>query len=1106
MANINLIYKMKSISNQILAYILISLSIVFVARYFYTVHNRAQFETERLKKMDVGTCERLSYFVADPIMHHNIDLLKKNIGIEALDENIGSIQVLDQNNQLLGGVMRIKNSLRDINGKQLLVLHEDSIVRPVLYQGKKIGKVILYPNKEPLRQFMGEFKRILLLELSVFFLIIAIMLFLVLKMVVVNPLSTLKDWVSSINTDSSIPGPKLLHSTEVDTIIDSVSQLTNRLISSHKDSLDKSNQISENESLMTSISTNLPEGMIYRLVTGDKGYRKFTYLSGSFQKIYGHTPEEGMADPLLVFGRIAKEDIKSLLDAEAESKIKLSTFRCEVRMVNPDGTIRVSRFVSTPTILENGFISWDGMELDITALKKAQTDLQQSRFLLESITEGLPDSVFAKDTNGRFLFVNSALAKRANKSPEELLGKDNSFIFPLDEANKTMEKDLEIMKSGKTQTFEEQLTTPSGRVVNLTTKGPIKDAQGKTVGLFGIARNITDLKKAQADLKKNQFLMQSITDGLPDSIFAKDLNGNFTFVNSALTKHFNKSVEELLGNNIGTVFAPEISNARMAMDVEIIKDGKTRTFEELEATPSGDIVYLATKGAIKDEQGNIIGLFGINRDITALKKVQEELQQFQILMKSITDGLPDLIFAKDLDGRYLFVNSAVAKRADKKPEELLGKDNSIIFSTEEAKETRAMDLEVMESGKIRTFEEQLTTTLGKDIYLTTKGPLKDAQGKTIGLFGISHDITKRKRDEEALRVSQDKFAFAFNSSPNAILIQDIPTGKYTEANVTNEKIFGYSQEQFIGKSSLELNLYQDPKVRERVVKVLNEQGYIRNMEILCRHKSGEDLHILLTVERHYVDNNPFLYINAQDVTERKRVELELQKLNLDKDRFISILGHDLRGPVNNILALLDLLRTDLSNMEMEEMEEIVDVSYLSAQKTAKLLEDVLLWATAQSGKMKFDPQITNFKVDCLGIIELFQFNADAKNITIELHCEDSLEVYGDKNMLGTVLRNLLSNALKFTREGGKITISGEKGTKEIVVSIADNGVGIAPKDIDKIFDRTQLFTSIGTNEEEGTGFGLKLCREFVEKHGGKIWVESELGKGTTFYFSLPDTI
>jgi PAS domain S-box-containing protein len=751
-----------------------------------------------------------------------------------------------------------------------------------------------------------------------------------------------------------------------------------------------SKQISNEESILTAVATNLPEVMIYRLITKGTDYRKFEYLSGSFQKIYGHTPEEGIADPSLVFESIFRSDIQILFDAEAESTRNLSTFKCEVRMINLDGTIRTSRFVSTPTAMDDGYICWDGLELDITDLKKIERDLQYNQFLLKSITEGSPDLIFAKDLNGNFLFANSAITKHLNKTPQEVVGKNNSLVFNREDVNKTTGKDLEVIKSGEIQTYEEQLT-------------PF---------------------------------------------------------------------------------------------------GKTATF------------------------------------------------------------------------------------------------------------------------------------------ITTKGPLKDAQGKTIGLFGIARDISERKKAEEALRVSQEKFEFAFNSSPNVILIQEEQTGKIIEVNNSITNVFGYSREEVLGKSPLELNLHKDPIHREILLKRLSEQGYLHNMDAIGKHKSGADLHLLVTIERHIIDDIPSLFTTIQDVTERKlaedkvrksqaqyksiiavsntgawehysdtgemwfsseyykmlgivkseyettdyandfnrmldlihpddkeasinsfkdylnngsagvyedyfrmkhskgtwvwiwsraqkvldnegnltkltvgthidisqikQAELELQKLNLNKDRFISILGHDLKGPMHGILGLMELLHEDFSNMQREEIKEVIDLVFQSTKNASNLLEDVLLWAIAQSGKMEFNSVKINFKDNCLDVIELIQSSANAKNISIQLNSDDSLVVNADKNMLDTVLRNLISNAVKFTNKDGKIIISTKKNHKNTIISIIDNGIGINSKDINKIFDKSLLFTSIGTNAEKGTGFGLKLCHDFIEKHGGEIWVEGEEGKGTTFNFSLPD--
>ncbi|HSD07347.1 PAS domain S-box protein [Flavobacterium sp.] len=845
---------MKSISNQILVYIFISLCVVFIGRFFYGIHIRTQYEKDKLEQNNIRACERLAALSQKPIIDKNLDLIKSYINVEALDNNIHSIQIVNQSNLLYGGVLRVKDSIYSINSNKLINLNQDSIVRPILDHGKKIGKVVLYTNNEPLEKYTEELKKKFFLELTFFFIILAIIQFFILKKVIINPLSSLRNWVRSIETDKEITKPESFHSTEIDVIIDSVSQLTNRLTSTLNENFRKSIQISEKESLITSVSKNLTEGMIFRLITNENGFRKFTYLSDSFKKIYGFSPEEGTANPSLIFDRIVKEDIQVLLDAEIESRKNLSPYRCEVRMINPDGTIRVSKFVSTPTVLEDGSICWDGFELDITNLKKAQADLQQNQFLLESIAEGLPDGIFAKDLDGRYLFLNSAVAKRANKTPQELLGKDNRSIFAPEAARITMEKDLEIMTSGVTQTFEEQLTTMTGEVVFLTTKGPIKDEKGKIIGLFGIARDITD----------------------------------------------------------------------------------------------------------------------------------------------------------------------------------------------------------------------------------------------------------RKRSEEALRVSQEKFAFAFNSSPNAILIQDEESGKYLTANSSATKIFGYSNEEILGNSPVELKLYKDLIDRDKILKILKEKDFIQNMELVGRHKLGMNLHLLITLARHYIDNKPILYVIIQDVTERKMVELELQKLNLDKDRFISILGHDLRGPVNSTIALLDVIKSNFDDMPIDEFKEIIDLVYQSTKGTSKLLDDVLLWATAKSGKMEFNPQKINFREDGRSFIKLLQLRATSKNIEVEFLCEDSLEVYADKNMLAVVLRNLISNALKFTHEGGKISLLAKKNPETTIISIADNGVGIAANDICKIFDKAQLFTSIGTNEEKGTGFGLKLCQEFVEKHGGRIWVESEVGVGTTFYFSLPN--
>jgi signal transduction histidine kinase len=260
-----------------------------------------------------------------------------------------------------------------------------------------------------------------------------------------------------------------------------------------------------------------------------------------------------------------------------------------------------------------------------------------------------------------------------------------------------------------------------------------------------------------------------------------------------------------------------------------------------------------------------------------------------------------------------------------------------------------------------------------------------------------------------------------------------------------------------------------------------------------------------------MDNGDIVWTGTlDDITERKQIEeeiksknAELQKLNADKDIFMAILAHDLISPFNSILGYLDLLLNNLHEYEIDKIEKQIKVVNNSALSAFYLLEDILLWARAQSGKLPFEPKEFYFKICYDKVVEILKPNANNKNITINIVETGKINVFADANMLNTILRNLISNAIKFTNIGGNINIYVQQNTTVVIISVSDNGIGIAPEILSKLFDNTQLYSSKGTANEKGTGFGLLLCKEFVEKHGGKIWVNSELGKGSEFKFTLP---
>ncbi len=248
------------------------------------------------------------------------------------------------------------------------------------------------------------------------------------------------------------------------------------------------------------------------------------------------------------------------------------------------------------------------------------------------------------------------------------------------------------------------------------------------------------------------------------------------------------------------------------------------------------------------------------------------------------------------------------------------------------------------------------------------------------------------------------------------------------------------------------------------------------------------------------------FVHKNYTLERFKVEkseIRLHQLNADKDRFISILGHDLKNPFNNILGFSEVLTNEIDSLNKDEINDIAKNIYKSAQITNKLLEDILTWARTQQGKIPFNPQILNLTDICKNVVDVLKPNADAKNITINYSAPDWTNIFSDIDMVKTVLRNLVSNAIKFTNNGGAININAEENPGFVTISVTDNGIGIAPGDLAKLFDISEVITTKGTAKETGTGLGLLLCKDFVEKHGGKIWLESEVGKGSDFKFTLP---
>ncbi len=511
--------------------------------------------------------------------------------------------------------------------------------------------------------------------------------------------------------------------------------------------------------------------------------------------------------------------------------------------------------------------------------------------------------------------------------------------------------------------------------------------------------------------------------------------------------------------------------------------------------------------------GNYLGRRISNRDITKRKLAEIALKESGQRWEAIISASPDGIGMASLDGKMQFVSDKLATMygySIEEKEELVRKGifdfidpsnhqmliDNINKLNADKKENEITEYMAIKKDNSRFFVDVNSTLLF------------DSNGNPNNILFVERDITERKLIEETLKNSEEKYRKIFNNEIDAICIFDIQTKRILDVNKAYLRMYGYTREEVL-KLTID-DISAEPEKSDRAVKHAAIAGDVIISERIHKKKDGTIIQVELSAGAYIWNGRNVMFALARDITDRKHSELiinqqnaELSKLNADKDRFISILAHDLKSPFNSILGFLGILSKNIRNYDIDKIEKQINIVGKTAQNTFKLLEDILLWVKAQSGKIPFEPQKLNFKDICKDVVEILKLNASNKNITINYIEVEDQHVFADENMLKTILLNLISNAIKFTNPAGRIDIYIEQNQVDKTITVSDNGIGIEPIILSMLFDIAQKITTSGTANETGTGLGLLLCKEFVEKHSGKIWVESEVGKGSDFKFTLP---
>ena len=490
-------------------------------------------------------------------------------------------------------------------------------------------------------------------------------------------------------------------------------------------------------------------------------------------------------------------------------------------------------------------------------------------------------------------------------------------------------------------------------------------------------------------------------------------------------------------------------------------------------------------------------------DATVARISQEEalLQQTRTNYETFFNTINDFLFVLDEQGNIIHTNSTVTDRLGYTQEELYGLSVLMVHPPERRDEAGRIVGEML-SGMTEFCPVPIITKAGIQIPVETRVSQGFWDGKPV-VFGVTKDISK-------VKLSEEKFSKVFYLNPSVCGLSDLDTGEYIEVNDQFYSLLGFEKNEVIGNTASSLGILTQEAI-QAVMSKAEINGNVHNIETDLKASNGDIKHVLLSAENIYVQDKKYRFTVVHDITEIKKAEKEIKlkneellKMNAEKDKFYSIIAHDLRSPFNGFLGLTEAMAVNLPDLTLISIQEIAEKIRLSAGNLYRLLNNLLEWSQIQKGSVRFTPEIIQFRSLIEENIGLVKESAKIKDIEITVDIPEGLEIFADVNMLQTIIRNLVSNAIKFTPKKGKVNISAKLNLdNSLEISIKDTGIGMTQKMIDDLFRIDVSTGRKGTDGELSTGLGLLLCKEFIDKHGGKIRIESIVKAGTTFTFSMP---
>jgi PAS domain S-box-containing protein len=774
-------------------------------------------------------------------------------------------------------------------------------------------------------------------------------------------------------------------------------------------------------------------------------------------------------------------------------------------------------------------------------LKQSKIELEKAENLYKLVSTNITDVIWIIDLEGNFTYLSPSAQKLFGYTPRELEKITTKDVL----TTEGLKKQREVIAARLEKEKRGEITSSLTNIVQHKRKNgevfwaeinssPMRDENNRIVGIMGVTRDISGRKSAEDKMN----MLSVAVDQNPASIVLTKLDGSIEYVNQAFTATTGYTLEEVIGKDPRILKSGQ-TQKKVYKDLwNSIMNGKVWHGEFVNKKKNGELYYEnATIAPIKDNDGSITHFVAIKENVTSKKFDQQNLKKSQERYKLLADISQEgiLIFENGLvvdtnQSFHRITGFDKSKVLETDPLPMLFTQESVEVIKEKIETLYNFPFEITGIRKDRTnypaeLEIKQLKYQGRDLMVTSlrdlsyRKRLEEVLRSSLRLTEMISDKTENQIIEwgleEAVRLSDSNIGFFHYVNDDQLTINLHVWSKQTLENCdVPEKKLHYP----ISQAGTWVDSFHErkPVVHNDYSSLKTKKGLPEGHFPLIRYISlpvieGNKVKIIFGVGNKLDNYNQFdvdvLSLFAKTiwmVIQRKRTEQELSDANETKSKFLSIISHDLRSPLGSIHSLAEMIVDNREILPVEEIFEFIQVISQTSKSTYEQLENMLTWSKSQTKKLEFRPEQIDLNEFIRQQIKSTEYLSKKKEIQLEFISGLNLSVKADKNMLTSIFRNLFSNAIKFTPPKGRVSVSFKQNHEEWVeILVADTGIGIEASRIKNIFNLGRSSSTFGTENEKGSGLGLLLCKEFIEKNNGTIRIESEPGKGTRIYFTLP---